>query len=278
MVVSLSGGGPSEDHVWRSKVRPHVKELLTENGLTIIAYGFQEMFNNVLDHAVATSAVIFLNATAVSVTIIVADNGIGIFKKLQEFFSLEDQRHAILELAKGKLTSDPSRHTGDGIFFTSLMMDEFILASDTISLIRYLDDDWLMKDYHKAVNGTKVAMRLSRDCLRTPKETFDKYAMDDYGFTRTHVPVRMALYEGETLVSRSQARRLLSRVERFKEVVLDFHGVKEIGPAFADEIFRVFQNTHPGVTLTPARATDDVKAMIARALMESGSIQGASLD
>jgi hypothetical protein len=55
----------------------------------------------------------------------VRNDGICIFNKTAEDFNLDDERHAILELSKGKLTSDPSRHNGEGIFFTSRMFDDF---------------------------------------------------------------------------------------------------------------------------------------------------------
>ena len=42
---------------------------------------------------------------------------------------LLDERHAILELSKDQLTTDPARHTGDGIFFTSRMFDSFDLQT-----------------------------------------------------------------------------------------------------------------------------------------------------
>jgi len=32
-------------------------------------------------------------------------------------------------LAKGKLTTDPKRHSGEGIFFSSRMFDEFDILS-----------------------------------------------------------------------------------------------------------------------------------------------------
>ena len=83
------------------------------------------------------------------------------------------------------------------------------------------------------------------------KKVFDRYASgeDDYSFNRTHVPVELARYEGEKLVSRSQAKRLLARFDRFKEVFLDFRGVKSIGQAFADEVFRVFGNENPDIKM-----------------------------
>lgn len=77
--------------------------------------------------------------------------------------------------------------------------------------------------------------------------------------------VSLAQAQNETLVSRSQAKRVLARLERFKEVLLDFKRVTSIGPAFADEIFRVFRSTHPAVHLVVVNASDEVQKMIRRA-------------
>lgn len=66
-------------------------------------------------------------------------------------------------------------------------------------------------------------------------------------------------------IARSQAKRLLQRVDRFRCVVLDFAEVSSIGQAFADEIFRVFANEHPEVELIPMHAPAEVQQMIRRA-------------
>jgi virulence-associated protein VapD len=97
---------------------------------------------------------------------------------------------------------------------------------------------------------------------------FDRFSdkESDYGFTRTQVPVSLARSGNENLVSRSQAKRLLSRFDRFKEVVLDFDRVETVGQAFADEIFRVFQGEHPDVQLRWVNAAPQVEQMIRRAL------------
>lgn len=96
---------------------------------------------------------------------------------------------------------------------------------------------------------------------------FDEDAdLDEYTFDKTVVPVRLAQHEGEKLVSRSQAKRLAHRFERFKRVVLDFEGVDEIGQAFADELFRVFAAAHPDVRLTPINTAPRVADMVRRAL------------
>jgi hypothetical protein len=75
----------------------------------------------------------------------------------------------------------------------------------------------------------------------------------------------LAIHEGEKLVSRSQAKRLTMRFERFRHVILDFDGVSEIGQAFADEVFRVFQNAHPSIIMAPTHMTQAVADMVSRA-------------
>ena len=77
-----------------------------------------------------------------------------------------------------------------------------------------------------------------RTSPRTLEGVFDRFSNkdDDYRFSRTHVPVALARVGEEKLVSRSQAKRLLARLDRFENVVLDFIGVESIGQAFADEI------------------------------------------
>ncbi len=84
----------------------------------------------------------------------------------------------------------------------------------------------------------------------------------DFGFTKTTIPVRIMQYEGESLVSRSQAKRLITRFEQFQEVVLNFEGVKIIGQPFADEVFRVFRNEHPQTHIHPINTNEDIDKMI----------------
>jgi hypothetical protein len=47
--------------------------------------------------------------------------------------------------------------------------------------------------------------------------------------------------------------------------MLDFTGVTTIGPAFADEIFRVFAREHPNVEIVPIHAVTEIQQMIRRA-------------
>jgi hypothetical protein len=250
--------------LWDKDVSP-VLQPLPENVIDIWHYGFTEMVNNAKDHSGGTTIYVKIAKTAITTEMMIADNGIGIFKKIQEAFDLPDQRYAILELAKGKLTTDPTRHTGEGIFFSSRMFDRFSIGADkTYYGHKFGDDeDWVM-DWGTA--GTTVFMELGNHTSRTSQRIFDQYAGpdEDYGFNKTIVPMNLAQYGNDKLISRSQAKRVVARLELFKTILFDFSGVPTIGQAFADEIFRVFANEHPGISLLPIHANSEVSRMIAR--------------
>jgi hypothetical protein len=225
------------------------------------------MFNNVIDHSGASDVIVRFKKTAAATIIEIGDDGIGIFKKIQAALSLLDERHAVLELAKGKFTTDPANHSGEGIFFSSRMFDEFDILSGEVYFSHEFDkkEDWILQR-NTAVGGTLVHMELHNHTARTTKKVFDKFTSDeDYGFTKTVVPVKLMRYGDDNLVSRSQAKRLLARFDRFRVVVLDFSGVTSIGQSFADEVFRVFKAKHPGVELVPMHASSEVRRMISRA-------------
>ncbi len=63
-------------------------------------------------------------------------------------------------------------------------------------------------------------------------------------------------------MSRSEARRLLSRLDEFEEVVLDFTGVTRIGQGFADEIFRVFPLREPTISIETENVAPEIAPMI----------------
>lgn len=271
-----------EDRVWSKYIAPRVRDL-PENVRDICFYGFTEMLNNAKDHSESATVIIGLQRDPKNVKMQIQDRGIGIFQKIATTLHLEDERHAVLELSKGKLTTDPKRHSGEGIFFTSRMFDEFFIISGQWRLLCHDGEDWLFSaddlgpNAAKTFPGTGVHMVIDANSKRTSQEVFGRFAGadQDYGFTRTHVPVSLAKYGTENLVSRSQAKRLLARFDRFKEVVLDFKDVPMIGQAFADEVFRVFSNQHPDIRLHWVHAVPEVERMIRRAVAKSKEDGGA---
>lgn len=274
--VTLPVADLAEDVVWTRHVAPHL-EGIAENIADVCSYGVTEMVNNAIDHSGGTHVSVAVERTAASITLSVHDDGIGVFRKIREAVGLDDERHAILELVKGKFTTDPQHHTGEGIFFTSRMFDGFVLRSGRLALVhRRAGPDWLIQDAPQTpagdAKGTLVRMTIDAQSMHTDREVFERYAgeQDDYAFRRTHVVVALAQAEGEKLVSRSQAKRVMARLDRFREVLLDFKGVETIGPAFADEIYRVYRSDHPDVSLETTGANERVTAMIRRALTSAG--------
>ena len=256
----------AEDVVWRDDIKSLLKAV-PDNVLGMWDYGFTEIFNNAIEHSEGSEISVKFKKNAADVEIHVIDDGVGIFRKIKNKFNLLDERHAVLELSKGKLTTDPENHTGQGIFFTSRMFDKFtILSGETIFYHKYgTSEDWVVES-SSFESGTVVSMQLNNQVSRTVKEIFDQYTSgEDYAFSKTVVPVRLAQYEREILISRSQARRLMTRVDGFDTVVLDFNKVEAVGQAFADEIFRVFPAKHPDIEVIPVNANKAVLQMISRA-------------
>lgn len=252
--------------LWKTAVAPLLSDL-PENLIDIWRYGVTEMVNNAIDHSEGGSVAVSVQRTALATLIQVSDDGEGIFHRIQRLLALYDARESILELAKGKLTTDPEKHSGEGVFFTSRVFDKFsILSKDLFFSHDEEREDWLISGGN-ASPGTQVMMEIANDSNRTVKGVFDEYAeADDYTFDKTVVPVRLAQHEGEKLVSRSQAKRLALRFEKFKTVVLDFSAIEEIGQAFSDELFRVFKASHPGIEMIPVQMNDAVAAMIRRVM------------
>jgi len=257
-----------EDLIWTSDFRPYFN--LSSNVLNIVTHGFTEMVNNAIDHSAGTSIFISASLLENSFTLAVSDNGIGIFEKISKALNLSDKRQALFELSKGKFTTDPKRHSGEGVFFTSRMFDFFEIDANGLQFSHNdtAKRDWLLEVPSPFKKGTIVFMRISLESKRTTAEVFNKFmnAPEDFDFSKTIVPMKLAQLGDEQLISRSQAKRLIARFDRFKIVILDFKGVNEIGQAFADELFRVYANAHPQVELTPNNMTEQVERMWMRAI------------
>ncbi len=258
-------GSWDEETVWQQQVRSLIVDL-PQNVFEICHYGITEMINNVLEHSGASNMQVIFTSNALELDFLIKDNGIGIFTKIQKDFNLSDKRHAILELAKGKLTSDPDNHTGEGIFFTSRAFDKFMIASQDLVYIGIDNMDVLFPDRESYVEGTLVCMTINKKSKTLINEVFDQFTPDidneDFGFKKTIVPVKLLQYEGDSLVSRSQAKRLIARFDHFREVVLDFQGVSSIGQSFADEVFRVFRKNYPDTHLYTININEDIDKMI----------------
>ena len=102
-------------------------------------------------------------------------------------------------------------------------------------------------------------MSLSNFTNKTTKEIFDQYSDDDGGFVTTKIPLKHIFDTAP--VSRSQAKRICNRLEKFSEAILDFDGIEWMGQGFAHQIFVVFHNAHPNIALLPQNMNDSVASM-----------------
>lgn len=261
-ILAVTDGIP-EDIVWRREIRDTLGSL-PENALDIWRYGFTEIFNNVAAHSGSESAFVQVRRTAVSTKMTIWDRGVGIFDKILSHMDLIDERHAILEITKGKLTTDPAAHPGHGIFFTARMFDTFSILSKGVLLTHASDDDddWTVETQQEGP-GTLVTMTLKNDTSRRIKDIYGNFSSQTSpGFSTTVVSAHLAHHGTEKLVSRSEAKRLLARIDQFKIALIDFDRVESIGQAFADEIFRVYPSEHPEVDIREVRTNKQVQDMI----------------
>lgn len=235
---------------------------LSSNAGRLLDFAFAEMVNNVIDHSASPDVRISVTQHGPDVTFDVMDRGVGIYNRLMEKFRLAEPMEAIQELLKGKATTWPERHSGEGIFFTSRSADFFTIASDRwLVAFDNRRSDVYVKTIRKQC-GTIVHFEIATDTSKSPEEVFSEYSVGEFAFDKTKVQVK--LFQGSApYVSRSEARRLLVRCDQFREVILDFAGVETIGQAFADEVFRVFQSQHPETNIRAINANPTVAFMIA---------------
>src|SRR5262245_6800470 len=183
--------GLEEDLVWRELIAPVVARL-PENVRDIWHYTTTEMINNAIDHSGASEVEVGVRKNALYTEAVVADEGEGIFLKIQRALNLHDPREAILELAKGKLTTAPEQHTGEGIFFTSRALDVFEIESHHLRFSHAPGAHDSIAEQACDTPGTCVRMRLANDSSRLIREVFDEFTdQEEHTFDKTVVPLRL---------------------------------------------------------------------------------------
>jgi anti-sigma regulatory factor (Ser/Thr protein kinase) len=266
--------GLEENQVWTNYLHDAFS-ILPENIYLICNYGFSEMFNNAIDHSQGTRIAVRSKIVDDVLKLNIYDNGVGIFNKLKNSFGLDNGRASILELTKGKLTTDPENHTGEGIFFTSRAVDKFRIVSSNLTYIKNnLEDDWFIETPNNPIKGTGIFLEIRINSNRNLKDIFHQYSTLDQQegiprFDKTHIRVGLSKAGQERYVSRSQAKRILSGLEKFNHFTLDFRDIKTVGQGFVDEVFRVFQSKHPNVNIEYTNTNEDVRFMIERGLPQN---------
>lgn len=239
---------------------------LKDNVRSIFTYAFSEMLNNAIEHSESKNIKITVAMKEGMITFSIEDQGIGAFRNVKNKRGLNSELEAMQDLMKGKTTTQPQSHSGEGIFFTSKVGDFFSLRSFEYEMIidNKINDIFFNKKDSSLV-GTKVTFLLDTHSEKHLNDVFKEYVleMDGYGFDKTEIKVKLFTIGG-IYVSRSQARRILAGLDKFKSVILDFDKVPMVGQAFADEVFRVFKIKYPEIIITPINMNEGVEFMINR--------------
>ena len=241
---------------------------LRSNVESIVHYAFTEMLNNAIDHSMSDQCMIDVRLDATKLSFTVRDGGIGVFHSIADKFGLVDEHAAMIELIKGKTTTQPEAHSGEGIFFVSRAADRFLLRSHRVQIEwdHYRDDVFVSEP--RFLKGTLVQFEIRKDSRTRLENVFAEFAPEkyDFQFEKTRVLVKLLKRD---YVSRSEAKRLLHNLDKFSEIELDMRQVVSVGQGFADEIFRVFVRAHPEIEIQTTNANKAIDAMLQHVKMES---------
>lgn len=252
----------AEDAVFQESARRmQLARTLPGNVRDIVQFGFTEMLNNAIEHSRSATCKIEIQLDPYLSFFSVRDFGIGLFHSISSKFALPDENAAVGELLKGKTTTMAERHSGEGIFFTSRAGDLVSFRSHRIEVVFHGRKRDVFVQERRFLRGTEVRFQISRRSRRKLEAIFEEFAPADldYRFDKTRVMVKLFYRE---YVSRSEARRMLAGLDKFRTVELDFRDVKSLGQAFADEVFRVYPNAHPDIEIRAVNVRPTVEAMV----------------
>lgn len=257
----------AEDEIWR-EVSQQIAQIrpLGDREEQALRYAASEILNNAIDHSGGQSVTVDADLRAIGTVVVrVVDDGVGVFQKVCRDFGYASAQEAIVQLEKGKLTSDPSRHSGEGLFFSSKAVSRFRLESDGVAWVvdSMVGDSALAPS--EVRSGTQVVLEVIRGQTPFLPDVFAAYTSPKtLRFVRTRTTIALSAF-GSSLVSRSEAKRVTARLPEFEHVTLDFSGVEMVGQGFCDEVFRVFATAHPDVVLEPVGMNDMVEFLVRRA-------------
>lgn len=261
VVHTYALAGLQEDLPWSRDFAPHLD--LRPSVARLAQHAFTELLNNAIDHSGGQGVTVSVRQTAMHLQLLVSDDGCGIFDRIEQSWQIGDPQLAMLELGKGKLSSMPERHCGHGLFFVARAADIFDLHANRQAFQRRPGRSGWSPVRPLARPGTSIFLAIALDTPRTLDEVLRAQADHGYAFEQTEVPLRLLTGPMVGLESRAQARRVTARLAQFRRATLNFSGVDDIGPAFADELFRVYARAHPEVQLHPEAMAPRVAAMVA---------------
>lgn len=116
-------GTLEEDDFYFNEILPFLK-CVSKNAQDIWYYAFTEMMNNAIEHSNGDKIWCRIHQDELYTEISIKDNGVGIFKNISAYVKEKQGinlsvSQAMAELYKGKLTTRPDSHSGEGILHLS---------------------------------------------------------------------------------------------------------------------------------------------------------------
>ena len=261
-------GKLSESRIYANDIEPIIADY-PKNAISTWRYAFTEMMSNAIEHSEAKNITVKVVRNGLCTSMYIIDDGVGIFKKISNhLMSTANSESPLCDCAAmlypGKFTTAPEAHSGEGIFFTSQVMDKFLIMSDDVFYSRGVYEAADAADIENE-SGTSVFMSLANDSNANTTEAFKRFSNAAGVFARTSIPVSR-IFGGRDPISRSEALTLEKLLVGFDEIELDFTNVNEIGQSFAHELFCVWQKAHADVELSIVNVCDNVSFMIKRAI------------
>ena len=251
------------NQVWDTFLKDHFSNV-RKNVYNICINGFIEVLKNAVKFSEGSSITIRFAQCSSIVSIWVTDNGTGIYEKIRRGHCYPDLRECAFQLSKGILSSSIDSSIGQSLYLISWCFDVFEICANGVCYHKDLNnDDWYIGSKESSSSGTSVRMSIDINSERSLKDVCRDYRLKkNTGFADTHILVDLAVFDEENFLSRTQARRILHKLNKFSKITLDFTNAKVVGNAFVDEIFRVFHEKNPDIELEYINANPDIEFMI----------------
>jgi len=241
-----------------------VKDLkinkIPDDAKEILNLCIYEIISNAKEHSECKNIKVIIKRNIFNTEIIISDDGIGIFKNIQNnMIDEKSERSILFQIIKGGFTTKPIKHSGIGLFTCMHLLDELYITSGTTSFS--INKTKISKE----IKGTSIKMSINNYTHKVSSKILNNF-IDKWKVIKTVIPViQLQNIHDEKLISRSQAKYLMSRLSMVKTVILDFKLIMMIGNSFADEIFRVFHSNNKYVSLLPINMNENVRKAVLRA-------------
>ena len=240
-------------------------ESLPKNIFQICEYSIEALVNNIVEHSQASNLYVKLFLTYSDLNIIISDNGSGLLDNIRSKLDLEIVELAALELAKGQITTNLLKNSGEALNTIFHLFDKVEVDSSGYGIV-YLSnrEQWDIK-YSTQKQGTRVHLQINPNSNRTCDKIFQKL------FNKKEQCIRLpiSLLKGpkkNSLISKQQAKNIFWNIGSINTIQFDFYNIDLIGPAFADELVRQSISINSDVSIEWINANDTIDLLMKRAL------------